>query len=120
MGSVLLDGTFTNLYSPALAIAILVAGSPTKATSVDLPNNDANSPIGIYAPHSTVIQQNDVNFTGAVVAKSLDVKNNASFTWHDSINGLLSGSDIRFYQVATGSYKECTGAPTTAVPDSGC
>jgi hypothetical protein len=32
----------------------------------------------------------------------------------------VSGSDIRFYQVATGSYKECTGTPTTAVPDSGC
>jgi Tfp pilus assembly protein PilX len=120
MGSVVLDGTFTNLYSPAHAIAILVAGSPTKATSVDLPSNDANTPIGIYAPNSTVTQQNNVQFTGAVVAKSLDVKNNANFTWHDSINGLLSGSNIRFYQAATGSYKECTGTPTTAVPDSGC
>ena len=120
MGSVLLDGTFTNLYSPAHAIAILVAGSPTKATSVDLPTNDANSPIGIYAPNSTVIQQNGVNFTGAVVSKTLDVKNNAKFTWHASINGLQSGSDIRFFQAATGSYKECTTAPTTAAPDSGC
>ena len=50
MGSMVMDGTFTNLYSPVYAIAILVAGSPTKATSVDLPTNDANSPIGIYAP----------------------------------------------------------------------
>jgi hypothetical protein len=120
MGSVILDGTFTNLYSPPLAIAILVAGSATKATSVDLPSNDANSPIGIYAPQSSVVQQNNVQFTGAIVAKSLDVKNNAKFTWDDRINGLLSGSNIRFYQAATGSYKECTGAPTTAVPDSGC
>jgi Tfp pilus assembly protein PilX len=120
MGSVVLNGTFTNLYSPPLAIAILVAGSATKPTSVDLPNNDANSPIGIYAPNSTVIEKNDVKFTGAVVAKSLDVKNNGLFTWDDRINALLSGSNIRFYQAATGSYKECTGAPTTATPDSGC
>ena len=120
MGSVVMDGTFTNLYSPAHAIAIMVAGSPTKATSVDLPTNSATSPIGIYAPNSTVIQKNNVNFTGAVVSKSLDVKNNAKFTWHDSINSLLSGSNIRFYQSATGSYKECTTAPTGAAPDSGC
>jgi Tfp pilus assembly protein PilX len=124
MGSVVMGGTFTNLYSPGHAIAILVAGSPTKATSVDLPINDANTPIGIYAPNSTVVQQqqggNNVDFHGAIVGKTLDVKNNAKFTWHDSINGLLSGSNIRFYQAATGSYKECTGTPTTAVPDSGC
>jgi Tfp pilus assembly protein PilX len=120
MGSVIMDGTFTNLYSPAQPIAILVAGSPTKATSVDLPTNDANTPIGIYAPNSTVVQKNNVNFTGAVVAKSLDVKNNANFTWHSSIAGLTSGSSIRFFQVATGSYKECTGTPTGSAPDSGC
>ena len=77
-----MDGTFTNLYSPALAIAIMVAGSPTKATNVDLPTNNATSPIGVYAPNSTVVMKNNVNFTGAVVSKSLDVKNNANFTWH--------------------------------------
>ena len=54
------------------------------------------------------------------MSKSIDVMNNAKFTWHDSINSLLSGSNIRFYQSATGSYKECTNAPTTAAPDSGC
>ena len=44
------------------------------------------------------------------MAKTLDVMNNANFTWHTSINGLLSGSNIRFYQTVTGSYKECTNA----------
>jgi hypothetical protein len=120
MGSALMDGTFTNLYSPAQPIAILVAGSPTKATSVDLPTNDANTPIGIYAPNSTVVQKNGVNFTGAVVSKTLDVKNNANFAWHSSIAGLTSGSNIRFFQIATGSYKECTGTPTGSAADSGC
>ena len=55
------------------------------------------------------------------MAKSLDVKNNAKFTWHDSISSLLSGSNIRFYQSATGSYKECTSTrDRPRRPDSGC
>ena len=54
------------------------------------------------------------------MSKTLDVKNNASFTWHNSISDLLSGSNIRFYQAATGSYKECTNAATGTAPDSGC
>jgi Tfp pilus assembly protein PilX len=120
MGSVVMNGTFTNLYSPVQAIAVLVAGSVTKATSVDLPNNNATSPIGVYAPNSTVVMQNNVNFTGAVVSKTLDVMNNANFTWHPSLAGLLSDSNIRFYQAATGSYKECTNTPTGTAPDSGC
>jgi hypothetical protein len=119
MGSVVLDGTITNL-SPAHAFGIFVAGSTKKVTSVDLPTNDANSPIGIYAPNSTVIQKNDVRFTGAVVAKSLDVKNNAHFSWNSAISGLTSGSSIRVYQLATGSYKECTSAATTSSPSDGC
>jgi type II secretory pathway pseudopilin PulG len=120
MGSVVMDGTFANLYSPALAIALMVAGSATKTTTVDLPTTDATSPIGVYAPNSAVIQKNNVNFTGAVVAKSLTIMNNANFTWHSSINGLTSGSPVRFYQTATGSYKECTAAPVTTSPSNGC
>ena len=120
MGSVIWDGQLVNLYSPPHALLIMVAGSSTKSTLVDLPTNDATSPMGIYAPNSTVNMKNNVQFRGAVVAKSLTLMNNAHFTWDDSINGLLSDSGIRFYQFATGSYKECTGAPTTAVPDSGC
>ena len=120
MGSVAWNGDLVNLYSPAHALLLMVAGSAKKATSVDLPQNDATSPIGVYAPNSSVNAKNHVNFTGAVVAKSITAMNNATFNWHSSIDGLVSGSDIRFYQFATGSYKECTGVPTSGVPDSGC
>ena len=48
------------------------------------------------------------------------MKNNANFAWHDSISNLLSGSNIRFYQAATGSYKECTNTATGTAPDSDC
>jgi Tfp pilus assembly protein PilX len=120
MGSVILDGGFTNLYSPPLAVLIPLAGSPTKNTVLDLPENDSTAPVGIYAPNSTVNMKNNVSYTGAVVAKSLILQNNAHFVWDSSINALLSGSNIRFYQTSTGSYKECTGAPATSTPSDGC
>jgi len=121
MGSVVWDGPLVNLYSPADALMIQVAGSTTKSTLVDLPTNDATSVMGIYAPNSTVNMKNGVTFTGAIVAKSLTLMNNATFTWHSSINNLVSGSIIRFYQAATGSYKECTSLPASAsTPSDGC
>jgi Tfp pilus assembly protein PilX len=120
MGSMVWDGELVNLYSPPHALLVMVGGSATKSTSVSLPTNDATSPMGIYAPNSSVTAKNGVNFTGAIVAKSITAMNNATFSWHSSINGLVSGTDIRFYQAATGSYKECTSLPTSTVPDSGC
>jgi Tfp pilus assembly protein PilX len=121
MGSAVLDGNFTNLYSPAQAIALLVAGSSTMPTTVELPDNDATNPMGVYAPNSTVVEKNGVEFTGALVAKSIDIKNNAVFHWDTRINGITSGSNIRFYQYATGSYKECTSFPASAsTPSDGC
>ena len=113
MGSVVLDGQLENLYSPPEALAILVAGSSTIATSVDLPHNDSTNPIGIYAPNSTVTLKNNVEFTGAVVAKTLDVKNNAVFSWDATVGDIRSDSGIRHYQAVTGTYKECTSAAAT-------
>jgi hypothetical protein len=120
MGSVVWDGELVNLYSPPHALLVMVGGSATKSTSVTLPTNDATSPMAFYAPNSSITAKNGVNFTGAVVAKTITAMNNATFNWHPSINGLVSGTDIRFYQAATGSYKECTSLPTSTVPDSGC
>ena len=120
MGSMVWDGQLVNLYSPPHALLVQVAGSATKGTIVNPPTNDATTPVGIYAPNSAITLKNGVNFTGALVAKSINAMNNATFTWHSSINGLVSDSPIRFYQAATGSYKECTGIATAAAPDSGC
>ena len=122
MGSVVFDGELVNLYSPPHALGILVAGSATKSTIVDLPTNvgPPAAPIGIYAPNSTVNMKNNVKFNGAVVAKSLTLMNNAQFTWNPAISGLVGSDNIRFYQAATGSYKECTSAPGTSTPSDGC
>ena len=120
MGSMKWDGDLVNLYSPPHALLVMVGGSATKPTTIDIPTNDATSPMGIYAPNSTINSKNNLNFFGALVAKSITAMNNNTFTWDPSINGLMSGADIRFYQIATGSYKECTGVPTGATPNTGC
>ena len=119
MGSVVWNGTIDNLYSPPHALSLQMAGSSKKVTTLDLPPSTSSSPVGVYAPNTAVTLMNNVEFTGALVAKSLLLQNNAVFTWHSSING-LTGADIRFYQATTGSYKECTGAPTTTTPTDGC
>ena len=120
MGSAVWDADIQNLYSPAHALKLLMAGSSTKTTTLDLPPSTVDSPVGVYAPNTAVTHKNNVEFVGALVAKSLTLLNNAEFTWHSAIDGLVSGSDIRFYQAVRGSYKECTSAATTSTPTDGC
>jgi Tfp pilus assembly protein PilX len=125
MGSVAFNSTgqFVNLNSDPTTFVLFVAGSAKIATSVDLSGND-NSGAGplvmvVYAPNSSLTYQNNLTFTGAIVAKTIDLKNNAVITYDSRVTSITSGSSIRFYQGS--DYKECTGAPTTTtVPDSGC
>lgn len=121
MGSAVWDAAIENLYSPAHAIKLIMAGSATKTTTLDLPPSTVNSPVGVYAPNTAVNLKNNVEFVGAIVAKSLTLMNGAKFSWHSAIDGLVTGSDIRFYQANTGSYKECTSAAAAAAtPADGC
>jgi hypothetical protein len=124
MGSVAFasTGQFVNLNSDPSTFVLLVAGSSKTATSVDLSGND-NSGAGpivmaIYAPNSSITYQNNLNFTGAIVAKTIDLKNNAVITYDSRVTTISSGSSVRFYQGY--DYKECTGAPTGTTPDTGC
>jgi len=124
MGSVAWSssGSFVNLSNNPATFALMVAGSSKIATTVDLSSNDQTGAgaiiMGIYAPNSTITYQNNLNFTGAIVAKSIDVKNNAVITYDSRVTGIVTGSNIRFYQGY--DYKECTGAPTGTTPDTGC
>jgi Tfp pilus assembly protein PilX len=124
MGSVAINSTgqLVNLNSDPSTFVLLVAGSSKIATSVDLSGNDtsSSSPIvmAIYAPNSSITYANNLNFIGAIVAKTIDVKNNSVITYDSRVTGISSGSSIRFYQGY--DYKECTGAPTGTTPDTGC
>jgi hypothetical protein len=101
---------------------LFVAGSTKIATSVDLSSNDtagSNDVImAVYAPNSTVTYANNLTFIGAIVAKSIDLKNNSVITYDSRVTSITSGSSIRYYQGY--DYKECTGAATGTALDSGC
>jgi hypothetical protein len=74
--------------------------------------------MALYAPNSAVTYGNNLIFTGAIVAKTIDVKNNSVITYDSRVTGISSGSSVRFYQGY--DYKECTSVPTGTTPDTGC
>jgi hypothetical protein len=76
--------------------------------------------MAIYAPNSTVDFKNNLDFKGSMVVKAIKVKNNAAIAYDTRIGDISSGSSIRHYDYGTGSYRECTNAPTGATADSGC
>ena len=122
-GSVNMSGRVINLNTNPATFALLVAGSGTVATAVDLADlavTAIDAPMAIYAPNSTVDFKNNLDFTGALVAKTIKVKNNANIAYDTRIGTITSGSSIRHYDHGTGSYRECTSAPTGTTPDTGC
>jgi hypothetical protein len=124
MGSVAWNssGSFVNLSNNPATFALMVAGSNKIATTIDLSSNDQSGAgaiiMAIYAPNSSITYQNNLNFTGAIVAKTIDMKNNATITYDSRVSSITSASSVRFYQGY--DYKECTGAPTGTTPDTGC
>jgi hypothetical protein len=122
-GSADMTGRVINLNTNPATFALLVAGSATVATAVDVADvavTALDAPMAIYAPNSTVDFKNNLDFTGALVAKTIKVKNNANVAYDTRIGTITSGSSIRHYDYGTGSYRECTGAPTGTAPDAGC
>ena len=123
-GSVYFKSTseFNNLSTNPGLVALFVSGSATKATTVELSSNDSSSSadisLAIYAPNSTVDYANNLKFIGALVSKSLTLKNNAQLTYDSRVAGLTSGSTTRFYQ--SYDYKECANSPSSSSPDSAC
>jgi Tfp pilus assembly protein PilX len=115
-------GEFVNLASNPALVALFVAGSATKATTVELSSNDSSGStdvsLAIYAPNSTVDYANNLKFVGALVSKSLTLKNNSQLTYDSRVAGITSGSNSRYYQ--SFDYKECASSPTTSTPSSGC
>jgi hypothetical protein len=115
-------GSFVNLSNNPATLALMVAGSTKIATTVNLSSNDQTgaSPIimAVYAPNSSITYANNLNFTGAIVAKTIDLVNNSVITYDSRVTSITSGSNVRFYQGY--NYKECTTTPTGSTPDTGC
>ena len=121
MGNATLTGQVLNLNSNPATFIMLVAGSSTTATTVTIDDNAvtaANAPMGIYAPNSTVDYKNNLDWSGALVAKTITIKNNATINYDSRVAGVTMGSNVRFYEPQ--GYKECTSDATTSTPNSGC
>jgi hypothetical protein len=124
MGSVAFgsNANFINLSNNPATFVLYVAGSAKIATSIDLSSNDASGSVtlymAIYAPNSSINYANNLTFSGAIVAKTIDLKNNSVITYDSRVTTITSGSSVRFYQ--GDNYKECTGLPTGTTPDTGC
>lgn len=122
-GSADMTGKVQNLNTNPATFALLVAGSATVPTAVDLSDGAVtaiDAPMAIYAPNSTVDFKNNLDFRGSLVVKAIKVKNNADIDYDTRIGSITSGSSIRHFDYGTGSYLECTNTPTATTPDSGC
>jgi hypothetical protein len=123
MGSVSVrnDSTIVNMNTDPTTLQIYVVGSPTRTTTVDFSNGvslESDMVMALYAPYSTVTLRNNVGITGAVAARALNLSNNASLTWDQSVGDITTGSPLRLYR--SEQYKECASQPDATAVDSAC
>jgi hypothetical protein len=121
MGSVRLrnNSGIVNLNSDPRTLQLYVAGSTATATSVSFENSfDSSMIMVVYAPDSTVSMTNHLDVVGAVAAKTFQMQNNTSLTYHERVGDITQGSTIRVYNAE--DYVECTTEQTDPTYDSGC
>jgi hypothetical protein len=108
-----------NLNTDPLTLQIYIYGTTTpKGANVVTWNNNALSTYAtLYAPNSTVQLQNNGGFWGAVGAYNLDITNNFTYRWVNTISQLSARPQGLYYRSA---WKQCPTQPTTADPRSGC
>ena len=111
-----------NLNTDPTTLQIMVAGSSTRATSVEFHNlgdPTVDVVMTIYAPNSTISFENSTQMTGALAAKSILLQNSVELTYDDRVQGITSLNSAQLFQLGSG-FQECTGTATATAPDSGC
>jgi type II secretory pathway pseudopilin PulG len=109
----------TNNNPDPTSLQFFVRGSSTQTTLVNIKNTTINSqatPIMIYAPNSYILLENQANFNGGLVGKTVELKNDVRFTF-DPNSLTPTGSTALVYQPM--AQRECSPQPSGA-PDSGC
>jgi hypothetical protein len=109
----------TNNNTDPTTLQFFVRGSSSITTKVNIKNNTVNSaatPILIYAPNSEVMLENNAFFTGGLVGKIVELKNNVRFDF-DPNSVIGNGSSALVYQAS--QHRECSPQPSGA-PDTGC
>ena len=114
MGSANLAGQVLNVNSDAATFVLMVAGSTRVDTTVTIEDNavtELNAPMAIYAPNSTVDYKNNLDWKGALVAKTIKIKNKANIEYDSRLSDLFLAGGIRFYEAQ--GYKECATVLTS-------
>lgn len=109
------NAIFSNPSGDPTALQIVIYGS-TAYPSLEIPNNTALA-AAIYAPNTNVSFKNNGSFTGGITAKTVTLKNNA--TWDARLAGFRFATTLVYYR---GAWRQCptrTLASATA-PATGC
>jgi hypothetical protein len=114
------SATIVNLNTDPTTFQLYLVGSTSVPTYVAFDGIDLAQDLvmAVYAPYSTIRIKNDSHLSGAVASKAIDLQNSARITYHERIADITTGSPLRLYRPE--QYVECTSAPTSAPPDSGC
>jgi hypothetical protein len=121
LGNASLTGQVLNVNSNPATFVLLVAGSATTPTTIAIADNAvtaAAAPMGIYAPNSTVDFANNLDWSGALVAKTITIKNNANINYDSRVANVTMNSNVRFYEEQ--GYRECSSDAPSSTPNSGC
>ena len=98
-------------------LALLVVGSATTATTVNMRGNGAVNQLLLYAPRSNATLNGTADFAGAFAGKTL------TFNGTGNIGGVSSSltftTPVEFLFKQT-RFVECIGPMTTSSPGQGC
>jgi hypothetical protein len=98
-------------------LALLVVGSPTTATTVNMRGNGAVNQLLLYAPRSTATLNGTADFAGAFAAKSLTFNGTGRVSGVSSSLTFTTPVEFLFKQTR---FVECVGPLTTTAPGQGC
>jgi hypothetical protein len=98
-------------------LALLVVGSATTPTTVEMRGNGAVNQLLLYAPRSTAVLNGTADFMGAFAAKSLTFNGTGDIT---GVNSSLTFTAPVEYLFKQTRFVECVGPLTTSTPGQGC
>ena len=107
-GSVNLGGRVTNVNTNPATFALLMTGSGTTATAIDLFDGAVtaiDAPMSISLPTRRWTSRTTSNSRASSSRSRFKVKNNAAIEYDTRIGSITSGSAIRHYEYGSGSYQ---------------
>jgi hypothetical protein len=98
-------------------LALLVVGSATISTTVNMRGNGAVNQLLLYAPRSNATLNGTADFAGAFAGKTLTFNGNGNI---GGVNSSLTFTTPVEYLYKQTRFVECVGPLTLTDPDNGC